>query len=88
MLKIDGKRVMEACDIAPSAKIGYILHALFNEVIEDPKLNTPEYLEKKAVELSQLSDEKLKEIGEIGKEKKEEEDKKDIEEIRRKHHVS
>ncbi|MES2314638.1 MAG: HD domain-containing protein [Patescibacteria group bacterium] len=88
MLKIDGKRVMEVCNIPPSAKIGHVLHALFNEVIEDPKLNTVEYLEKKAIELSQLSDEKLKEIGEIGKEKKEEEDKKDIEEIRRKHHVS
>ncbi len=88
MLKIDGKGVMEACNIPPSAKIGYILHALFNEVIEDPKLNTKEYLSGKAIELSQLSDEKLKEIGEMGKEKKEEEDLKQIKEIQKKHRVS
>ncbi|MDD5165494.1 MAG: HD domain-containing protein [Candidatus Pacebacteria bacterium] len=88
MLKIDGKGVMEACNIPPSAKIGYILHALFNEVIEDPKLNTKEYLSEKAIELSQISDDKLKEIGEMGKEKKEEEDLKQIKEIQKKHRVS
>src|ERR1035437_10073750 len=51
MLKINGKRVIDVCKIEPGPKIGYILHALFDEVLDDPKLNTPEYLEKRAVEI-------------------------------------
>ncbi len=88
MLKIDGKRVIDVCNIPPGAKIGFILHALFNEVLDDPKLNTVEYLEKRAVELSRETESKLKELGEAGKEKKEDADTKLIEEIRKKHHVS
>jgi len=88
MLKIDGKRVMEVCNIPPSPKIGFILHALFNEVLDDPKLNTPEYLENKAVGLSRETESKLKELGEMGKEKKEEADSKLVEEIHKKHRVS
>ena len=88
MLKIDGKRVMEVCNIPAGPKIGFILHALFNEVLDDPKLNTSEYLEKKATELAKLSDNILKEMGEEGKNKKEAEDEKLVTEIRKKHHVS
>ncbi len=88
MLKIDGKRVMEVCNIPPSAKIGFILHALFNEVLDDPKLNTPEYLENKALELSRETESELKKLGEAGKEKKEEKDAELIEEIKKKHRVS
>jgi tRNA nucleotidyltransferase/poly(A) polymerase len=88
MLKVDGKKVMEVCNIPSSAKVGYILHALFSEVLNDPKLNTEEYLSKKSIELSQLSDEELKKMGEEGKIAKEDEDEKIVTEIRKKHHVS
>ena len=88
MLKIDGKRVIEVCNIPAGPKIGFILHALFNEVLDDPKLNTAEYLEQKAIELSKLSEKILKEMGEEGKNKKEAEDEKLVTEIRKKHHVS
>ena len=88
MLKIDGKGIMEYCKIPPGPKIGYILHALFDEVLEDPKLNTEEYLQKRGTELLNLSDEELKKKGEEGKERKEEEDQKDIEDIRKKHFVA
>jgi poly(A) polymerase/tRNA nucleotidyltransferase (CCA-adding enzyme) len=88
MLKIDGKRIMEVCNIPAGPKIGYILHALFNEVLEDPKRNTPEYLENKAKELSRETESKLKTLGEAGKERKEEEDTKLIDEIKKKHRVS
>ena len=88
MMKIDGKRVIEVCNIQPGPKIGFILHALFNEVLDNPKLNTPEYLESKAITLSRETESELKKLGEEGKEKKEEADNKLIEEIRKKHHVS
>ena len=88
MLKIDGQGIMRVCKIEPGPKIGYILHALFNEVLDDPKLNTPEYLEKKATKLSQLSEKELKTLGEMGKEKKEEEDQKQVKEIQKRHRVS
>lgn len=88
MLKIDGKRVIEVCNIQPGPKIGYILHALFNEVLDDPKLNTPEYLENRALELSRETESNLRKLGEEGKEKKEDADNKIVEEIKRKHRVS
>ncbi|MDE1975124.1 MAG: HD domain-containing protein [Patescibacteria group bacterium] len=88
MLKIDGSKVMDVCKISAGPKIGFILHALFNEVLDDPKLNTAEYLESKALELSKLPDEELIRLGEKGKERKVETEQKNIGEIRRKYHVS
>ena len=88
MLKIDGKGIMETCKIGPGPKIGQILHALFNEVLEDPKLNTLEYLQKRAAELLALTDEELKQKAEEGRERKEEEDQKSLDDIRKKYHVS
>lgn len=51
-LKIDGNRVMELTGMKPGKKVGEVLNALFEEIIEDASLNNPEYLEKRAVELS------------------------------------
>ena len=51
-LKIDGRRLIEL-GIKPGPDMGRILSELLDEVIEDPSLNTPEYLEKRAVSLSQ-----------------------------------
>jgi tRNA nucleotidyltransferase (CCA-adding enzyme) len=48
MLKIDGNRIMEVTRETPGPKIGFVLHALLEEVIENPKLNTEEYLENRA----------------------------------------
>ena len=87
MLRIDGKKIMEVLDIAPGPKIGQILNALLEEVLEDPSLNTEEYLNKKTLELYKMSDKKLKELSEEGKKKKEKEEEKEIKEIRGKHHV-
>jgi len=87
MLAIDGGGVMETAQIPAGPKIGHILHALLEEVLENPSLNTKEYLQKKAVELASLSKQSLKEMGEHGREKKEAEDKKDIEAIRGRYHV-
>ncbi len=87
MLAIDGKGIMESAKIPAGPKIGHILHALLEEVLEDPKLNTLEYLSEKARELAKLSEIELKKIGDEGKQKKELEDEKVLKEIRGKYHV-
>ena len=79
---------MEITKISPGPKIGYILHALLEEVLDDPKRNTGEYLENRALELSKLGDESLKKLGEKGKETREKEEEKTLTEIRKKHWVS
>ena len=87
MLKIGGREVIAAIEAQPSPRIGFILHALLEEVLEDPTLNTKEYLEKRAKELNMLTDEELKKAGDSGKEKKELEEEKKVSEIRKKHWV-
>lgn len=88
MLKIDGKRIMDVTHETPGPKIGHILHALLEEVMEMPGKNTPEYLENKAQELSKLDIEALKVLGEQAKSRKEDEERKEVEKIREKYYVS
>jgi len=87
MLKINGSDLIKLIGIPPGPKVGYILHALLEEVLENPKQNTKEALEKKALELAKLEESELRKIGENAKEKKEEEQEKVIKEIRSKHWV-
>lgn len=87
MLAIDGNTIMKELDIPAGPIIGYILHAIFDEVLENPKLNTMEHLLKKARELAKLSLTDLKKLGESGRKAKEEEEKKVLKKIRSKYHV-
>ncbi|HZS43262.1 MAG TPA: HD domain-containing protein [Candidatus Paceibacterota bacterium] len=87
MLKIDGSKIMEVANLPSGPKIGYILHALLEEVLEDPSLNTKEHLYERAVDLSKLTEEQLKKIGEKGKERKERLQEEEVKEIRKKYWV-
>jgi tRNA nucleotidyltransferase (CCA-adding enzyme) len=87
MLKIDGKRLIEVTQSTPGPKIGYTLHALLEEVLEDPTKNTAEYLENRSVELYNLEESELKKLGEQGKQIKEEVDQEEISQIRKSHKV-
>ena len=87
MLKIDGKRLMEITKMPPGPRVGFILHALLEEVLEDPKLNTTDHLEREAHVLTKLSDEELKKRGEQAKTRKEQEEEKMLKEITDKYHV-
>ena len=87
MLNIDGSRIMEVTREKPGPRIGFMLHALLEEVLEKPELNTKEYLENTAKNLSGLSEKELKEIGQKAKDKKEELEEKAIKEIRDKYWV-
>jgi len=86
MLKIGGNDLMEL-GVEKGPSFGLILHALFDEVLDDPDKNTKEYLEKRALELSKLPFDELKVLGEKGKDKLEEEDEKEVQELRKKRHV-
>lgn len=51
-LKITGHEVMEILEIKPGRRVGEVLKALFEEVLDDPGKNDPEYLKKRAKELT------------------------------------
>ncbi len=85
MLKIDGSRIMELSGEKPGPKLGHTLHALLEEVLEDPGKNTEEYMEKRAVELMALPLEALIQLGEAGKQKRDEEETMAIQELQKKH---
>lgn len=87
MLKINGAKIMSATNLEPGPKIGHILHALLEEVLEDPSKNELDFLEKKALELSKLPEKDLEKLGESAKDKKEAEEEKAIKEIRDKYWV-
>lgn len=87
MLKIDGSKIIEVAKLEPGPKIGFILHALLEEVLENPKLNTGEYLEKRTGEMAKLSETNLKKLGAIGKDKKVQAEEAELEKIRSRHHV-
>lgn len=88
MLKIDGNRIMEISKISAGPKIGWLLNALLEEILEKPEFNTKEYLEKRALELINLPENALKKMGDMGKKVREEKENKNIKEIHSKYHVS
>src|ERR1035437_1855276 len=85
MLAIDGADVMKITKIPASPRIGSILHALLEEVLENPKLNTKETLTEKALKLATLSEVELAKKGDSGKDKREEEEEKILKKIRGKY---
>ena len=84
MLALDGQKLMEVSQEKPGPRIGWILHALLEEVLDDPAKNTLEYLENKALSLAKLTDKELQSIGEEGKERKGEAEEENLKEIRKK----
>jgi len=87
MLAIDGTQLIEITGERPGPRLGWILHALLEEVLDDPTKNTLDYMEERAKELSKLSDDELKSIGEEGKERKAEAEEADIKDIQKKYFV-
>jgi tRNA nucleotidyltransferase (CCA-adding enzyme) len=87
MLKIDGTKLIRLGQSA-GPRIGWILHALLEEVLDDPAKNTEEYMQTRAKELMALPEKELKELGEAGKERKGEEEQAAVQQLRKKHHVS
>ena len=68
-MAINGDEVMEILDIKPGPRVGAIIDALFEEVLDDPSRNTKEYLINKMQELNKFSDEELSELRRKAQEK-------------------
>jgi tRNA nucleotidyltransferase (CCA-adding enzyme) len=88
MLKIDGRRIMEVGKLPPGPKVGQVLNALLQEVLEDPKLNTEEYLEKRTLELLALPDNELHAQSQEGKQNKDKKEQEELKKIHKKYFVS
>ena len=86
-LKIDGAYMIKELDIAPSPRMGYILHALLEEVLEDPSKNDIGQLSEMVKSLNMLPDDELRTLGEKGKEKKDELEEEEVEKLHSKHGV-
>lgn len=59
MLQVGGEDVMKILGVPPGPKVGHVLNALLEEVLDDPAKNRREYLEPRIKELGKLSDEEL-----------------------------
>ena len=86
-LVVDGIILMNELHMKPGRRMGWMLHALLEEVLDDPKKNTREYLDKQVNELDKLSDEELKALGDKGKEAKEELEDEEVAKLHMKHGV-
>ncbi len=51
MLAIDGNTIMELTGLKPGREVGIVLKSLLEDVLEDPSLNTEEYLRKRTIGL-------------------------------------
>ena len=86
-LKIDGRHMINELGITPGPRMGYILNALLEEVLDDPAKNTIGHLAELAKSLNMLGDAELRTLGERGKEKKEELEEEEVAKLHEKHGV-
>lgn len=87
LLKTNGDRIMEQTGEKPGKKLGYILHALLEEVLENPALNTEEHLDKRVKTLISMDIYELEALAKKGKEKQAEEEAAALKAIAREHRV-
>jgi tRNA nucleotidyltransferase (CCA-adding enzyme) len=87
MLKVNGNSLIDDLKINSGPKIGMILNALLEEVLDEPLKNSYEYLIKRAEELSKMSENDLKKIAEKAKKEKEMAENEQIKAIRDKNFV-
>ena len=87
LLKLNGDKIMEITGEKPGKKLGYILHALLEEVLIDPRKNTEEYLKTRVFELVKLSEDELLVLAEAGKAKQAEEEAAALKAIAKEHQV-
>ncbi len=88
LLKTDGNHIMKTFHVEPGPRLGWVLNALLDLVLDDPKRNTQQYLDEKTPDLLALSDEKLKELGDSGKRKLEEKEEEELNKILERNFVS
>lgn len=86
-LVIDGNFMMGELHMKPGPRMGWILNALLEEVLDDPTKNTKEHLSDLVKSLNMLGDAELKALGEKGKEKKDKLEEEEVKKLHVKHGV-
>ncbi len=86
-LKIDGGYLMKVLHMKPGPRMGWILHALLEEVLEDPTINSVETLSERVKDLDELEDKDLKILGEKGRDKKDDANEGEVKKLHVKHGV-
>jgi len=71
MLNIKGDDILKLLGISPGPRVGWFLHILFGEVLDDPKKNDKAYLESRLKELHKFQDDELRKLSEKAKEEME-----------------
>ena len=87
MLKIKGEQVLHETKLGPGPKVGHILHALLEEVLDKPELNSEGYLISRAKKLAEMGEQELENLGQKGKEKKKNVEEGELKKIRDRHWV-
>ena len=87
MLKINGGVLMKELNIDPGPKIGYLLNVLLDEMIDEPKNNTKEYLIEKAKKLNKEPLAKLEKMYKIAQAKTREAAEEEFKNIKKKYYV-
>jgi tRNA nucleotidyltransferase (CCA-adding enzyme) len=88
MLKVNGDWILAHTGEKPGKRLGFVLHALLQEALDDSTRNTEEYMQKRALELLELPDAELQRLGEAGKEKSLEEEEAAVLDIHKKYGVA
>ena len=71
-LKVSGEDIMKALGINPGPRVGQVLDILLGCVLEDPKKNKKEFLEKEIKKIAKLPDKKINELAKKAKKEREE----------------
>ena len=71
MLKVNGNDVMRILKVGQGPKIGQILDSILGYVLEDPKNNKKEFLEKEIKKLGKLSEKELSSLAQKAKKERE-----------------
>lgn len=87
MLEVRGNDIMRILEIPPGPRVGHVLNALLEEVLDDPKKNKKSDLEKRTRELGRVSDEALTKLRAQAEEKVEVIEREREAEIKKKYRV-
>ncbi|MBU4299400.1 HD domain-containing protein [Patescibacteria group bacterium] len=88
MLKVNGDDVMKILKIQPGPKIGQILDVLLSYILEEPKKNEKEFLEKEVAKLRKLSEKELNSLRQKAKGEREKIEQKRDEMTKKKYWVT
>jgi putative nucleotidyltransferase with HDIG domain len=87
-LEIGGNEVMKILNIEPGPRVGQILDVLLGEVLEDPKKNKKDFLEKEVKKLGKLSEKELSSLVQKAKKEREKIEQKRDEMTKKKYWVT